>query len=115
MRRSLAHIIRNHASIQVFELFDMLCLLSQGDLVYFGDAGQAANLFAAAGLPVPPMRNPADHFLHCINQARKQCRKLQCVLVWLRLPEPYGVLRACIGGQHEVKRSSPEVKWGETC
>ena len=55
-------------SMQVFGLFDKLCLLSDGQVVYFGNAQRTLDMFSAAGLPCPPMRNPADHFLHCINR-----------------------------------------------
>jgi ABC-type multidrug transport system ATPase subunit len=53
--------------LQVFELFDQLCMLSGGRCVFFGPADQALAYYDAAGLPCPPLRNPADHFLHAIN------------------------------------------------
>lgn len=52
----------------MFALFDKLCLLSDGHVVYFGAADRAADFFEQAGLGVPPNRNPADHFLHTINR-----------------------------------------------
>lgn len=52
---------------QVFELFDQLCMLSGGRCVFFGPADQALAHYEAAGVPCPPLRNPADHFLHAIN------------------------------------------------
>ncbi|XP_047062624.1 ABC transporter G family member 11-like isoform X2 [Lolium rigidum] len=54
-------------SSEVFELFDMLFLLSGGKNVYFGQASQACEFFAEAGFPCPPLRNPSDHFLRCVN------------------------------------------------
>uniref|UniRef100_A0ACD5U6A6 Uncharacterized protein n=1 Tax=Avena sativa TaxID=4498 RepID=A0ACD5U6A6_AVESA len=54
-------------SSEVFELFDRLFLLSGGKTVYFGQASEACEFFAQAGFPCPPMRNPSDHFLRCIN------------------------------------------------
>ncbi|KAG2567593.1 ABC transporter G family member 11-like isoform X1 [Panicum virgatum] len=54
-------------SSEVFELFDMLFLLSSGKTVYFGQASQACEFFASAGFPCPPLRNPSDHFLRCVN------------------------------------------------
>uniref|UniRef100_A0A803KM91 ABC transporter domain-containing protein n=1 Tax=Chenopodium quinoa TaxID=63459 RepID=A0A803KM91_CHEQI len=54
-------------SSEVFTLFDDLCLLSSGELVYFGDAKKAVLFFAQAGFPCPSKRNPSDHFLRCIN------------------------------------------------
>ncbi|KAJ3669243.1 hypothetical protein LUZ60_011193 [Juncus effusus] len=52
---------------EVFALFDDLCLLSGGEVVYFGDAKSAPKFFAEAGFPCPSKRNPSDHFLRCIN------------------------------------------------
>lgn len=52
----------------MFDLFDKLCLLSDGNVVYFGDADKCVDMFAGAGLQVPSMRNPADHFLMTINR-----------------------------------------------
>ncbi|XP_038701081.1 ABC transporter G family member 15-like [Tripterygium wilfordii] len=54
-------------SSEVFALFDDLCLLSGGELVYFGEAKIAVEFFAEAGFPCPRKRNPSDHFLRCIN------------------------------------------------
>lgn len=54
-------------SSEVFELFDRLCLLSGGKTVYFGEASQAYEFFAAAGFPCPDLVNPSDHFIRCIN------------------------------------------------
>lgn len=54
-------------SSEVFELFDKLYLLSGGRTIYFGQAAEACNFFAAAGFPCPTLRNPSDHFLRCIN------------------------------------------------
>uniref|UniRef100_A0A0E0M966 ABC transporter domain-containing protein n=1 Tax=Oryza punctata TaxID=4537 RepID=A0A0E0M966_ORYPU len=54
-------------SSEVFELFDRLYLLSGGKTVYFGLASEACQFFAEAGFPCPPLRNPSDHFLRCIN------------------------------------------------
>ncbi|KAJ1694137.1 hypothetical protein LUZ63_010835 [Rhynchospora breviuscula] len=54
-------------SSEVFELFDSLCLLSNGKTVYFGQASDAYEFFAQAGFPCPSLRNPSDHFLRCVN------------------------------------------------
>uniref|UniRef100_A0A2P2KCR1 ATP-binding cassette transporter n=1 Tax=Rhizophora mucronata TaxID=61149 RepID=A0A2P2KCR1_RHIMU len=54
-------------SSEVFELFDILYLLSGGKTVYFGRATDAYEFFAQAGFPCPALRNPSDHFLRCIN------------------------------------------------
>lgn len=54
-------------SSEVFALFDNLFLLSGGRTIYFGEAARAHELFAQAGFPCPARRNPADHFLRCVN------------------------------------------------
>lgn len=54
-------------SSEVFALFDDLCLLSGGEIVYLGEAKMAIKFFAEAGFPCPSRRNPSDHFLRCIN------------------------------------------------
>eukprot|EP00250_Pteridium_aquilinum_P011022 c19788_g1_i1 orf=198-2294(+) len=54
-------------SSEVFELFDTLFLLASGRTVYFGQANEACNFFAASGFPCPSLRNPSDHYLRCIN------------------------------------------------
>lgn len=54
-------------SSEVFALFDSLTLLSKGQTVYFGDTASAAQFFAAANYPCPPMGNPSDHYLQIIN------------------------------------------------
>ncbi|MEW5317657.1 MAG: hypothetical protein WDW38_008939 [Sanguina aurantia] len=64
--RTIVTVIHQPAS-EVYELFDQLCLLSKGSVIYFGAAAAADAAFSAAGLPCPANRNPADHFLHCIN------------------------------------------------
>ncbi|XP_019444055.1 PREDICTED: ABC transporter G family member 15-like isoform X2 [Lupinus angustifolius] len=54
-------------SSEVFNLFDDLLLLSNGETVYFGEAKMALKFFADAGFPCPTRRNPSDHFLMCTN------------------------------------------------
>ncbi|KNA14536.1 hypothetical protein SOVF_106220 isoform A [Spinacia oleracea] len=55
-------------SSEVFELFQNLCLLSCGKLIYFGPASTATEFFAVSGFPCPSMRNPSDHYLRTINK-----------------------------------------------
>ncbi|KAK4358900.1 hypothetical protein RND71_021129 [Anisodus tanguticus] len=54
-------------SSEVFALFDDLFLLSSGETIYFGEAKLAVEFFGDSGLACPTRRNPADHFLRCIN------------------------------------------------
>ncbi|MFS7995936.1 putative ABC-type xenobiotic transporter [Helianthus anomalus] len=54
-------------SSHVFGLFNNLCLLSLGKMIYFGPTFAANQFFAANGFPCPDLQNPADHFLITIN------------------------------------------------
>ncbi|KAH0777901.1 hypothetical protein KY290_009312 [Solanum tuberosum] len=54
-------------SSEVFALFDDLFLLSSGETIYFGEAKLAVEFFGDSGFACPTRRNPADHFLRCIN------------------------------------------------
>ncbi|KAI7744207.1 hypothetical protein M8C21_019454 [Ambrosia artemisiifolia] len=54
-------------SSHVFGLFNNLCLLSLGKMIYFGPTFAANQFFAANGFPCPDQQNPADHFLITIN------------------------------------------------
>ncbi|KAG2485433.1 hypothetical protein HYH03_015813 [Edaphochlamys debaryana] len=65
--RTVVTVIHQPSS-EVFELFDKLCLLSGGELIFFGPATKALAMFEEAGLPCPALRNPTDHFLHVINR-----------------------------------------------
>lgn len=60
---------------QVFEVFDDLCLLAGGEMVYFGDSKMAVEFFRSAGFACPVRRNPSDHFLFCINSDFDQVNK----------------------------------------
>ncbi|XP_064990450.1 ABC transporter G family member 1-like [Musa acuminata AAA Group] len=52
----------------VFELFDDLCLLSDGKTVYFGPTSGTNEFFALNGFACPTFINPSDHFLRTINK-----------------------------------------------
>lgn len=51
----------------IFEMFDKLLLLSEGRVVYMGDAGDAAKYFGKVGFPPPKFFNPADYFLDILS------------------------------------------------
>lgn len=50
----------------IFQLFDMLLLLSNGRVMYFGPAREAIPYFSSLRFPSPPSFNPADFFLDLI-------------------------------------------------
>eukprot|EP00871_Galdieria_phlegrea_P004491 jgi/Galph1/5042/GphlegSOOS_G56.1 len=51
----------------IFNLFDMLLLLSQGQVIYFGAAKDAISYFSRLGYQCPEHYNPADYFLDLIS------------------------------------------------
>ncbi|KAG6546146.1 hypothetical protein Mapa_012180 [Marchantia paleacea] len=85
--RNLAHDGRtvlcsiHQPSSQVFQLFDILCLLSSGKQIYFGDLQGSLTFFEEAGFPCPTLQNPADHYLLCVNSDFDKVQKsLQTLL-----------------------------------
>ncbi|MBA0582672.1 hypothetical protein Gorai_024807, partial [Gossypium raimondii] len=51
----------------VFGLFDRICLLSNGNTLFFGETLACLQHFSNAGFPCPIMQSPSDHFLRAIN------------------------------------------------
>eukprot|EP00038_Savillea_parva_P023719 m.42158 g.42158 ORF g.42158 m.42158 type:complete len:775 (-) comp6234_c0_seq1:102-2426(-) len=52
----------------IYQMFDKLCVLSKGKLMYFGEAGTTAmKYFAEQGYPCPPNYNPADFIIDLIS------------------------------------------------
>ncbi|TPX37415.1 hypothetical protein SmJEL517_g00649 [Synchytrium microbalum] len=48
---------------EILDLFDRIMILSRGKIVFYGSIDSALPHFAHIGYPVPPLKNPADHFL----------------------------------------------------
>ncbi|XP_047308185.1 ABC transporter G family member 3 [Impatiens glandulifera] len=55
------------SSTEVFGLFDRICLLSNGNTLFFGETLSCLQHFSNAGFPCPIMQSPSDHFLRAIN------------------------------------------------
>jgi len=55
----------------IYALFDQLLLLSQGKIVYYGDAKDATKYFNRQGFVCPQHFNPADYFLDVISIEQK--------------------------------------------
>lgn len=51
----------------IFALFDQLCLLSEGRVMYFGPARDAVPYFASLSFQSPAQFNPADFFLDLLS------------------------------------------------
>ena len=46
----------------IFELFDLVLLLSGGCVVYFGKAQHMVDYFTRLGFPCPELTNPCDYY-----------------------------------------------------
>lgn len=46
----------------IFELFDLVLLLSGGRVVYFGEAKHMVDYFTGLGFPCPELTNPCDYY-----------------------------------------------------
>ncbi|CAH9097446.1 unnamed protein product [Cuscuta epithymum] len=57
----------HQSSTEVFGLFDRICLLSNGNTLFFGETLGCLQHFSNAGFPCPIMQSPSDHFLRAIN------------------------------------------------
>lgn len=73
---SLRHLASNGRTVvstihqprsSIFALFDQLCLLSEGRVMYFGPAKDAVPYFAALSFKSPAQFNPADFFLDLLS------------------------------------------------
>ena len=51
----------------IYKMFDLLLLLSEGRVMFFGPASQATSWFSSAGFPCPAEFNPADFFLDVVS------------------------------------------------
>ncbi|TVU44252.1 hypothetical protein EJB05_03688 [Eragrostis curvula] len=69
------------SSTEVFGLFDRICLLSNGNTLFFGETLACLQHFSNAGFPCPIMQSPSDHFLRAINtdfdRIIAMCKNLQ--------------------------------------
>nr|UOU03362.1 ATP-binding cassette subfamily G-like 11-2 [Brachionus rubens] len=63
-------------SSEIFEMFDKICLISEGRLVFLGDRFSACDFFESQGYKSPSNYNPADHFIKTLSilpNEREQC------------------------------------------
>lgn len=47
----------------IFELFDLVMILSRGRMVYFGKATEMVSYFTSIGHPCPSLTNPCDYYV----------------------------------------------------
>jgi ABC-type multidrug transport system ATPase subunit len=54
-------------SSDLFEMFDKICLLTEGRLAYIGNRADASEFFNSLGYKCPPSYNPADYFIKTLS------------------------------------------------
>ena len=54
-------------SSEIFEMFDKVCLISEGRLAYIGDRLKAISFFDSQGFKCPEDYNPADYFIKILS------------------------------------------------
>lgn len=88
-------------STKTFDMFDKVCLLSQGKSCFFGTAGTMIPFFDLIDLPIPAATNPAEHILDITNVdfaleiSDGQPRLDRITSAWQRSPENQDLQR-CI-------------------
>ena len=53
-------------SSELFELFDKICLITEGRCAFLGDKLNASTFFQSQGFVCPPNYNPADFYIKSI-------------------------------------------------
>lgn len=92
-------------STKTFDLFDKICLLSQGKACFFGTSTEMATFLNSVDLAIPQMMNPAEHILDITNvdfstrSGDEQSRLDVITSAWQRSPENLSLQRAIQGGQ----------------
>uniref|UniRef100_A0A915E014 ABC transporter domain-containing protein n=1 Tax=Ditylenchus dipsaci TaxID=166011 RepID=A0A915E014_9BILA len=67
-RENMTIVVTIHQpSSRVYEMFDKLCLLAMGQVIYLGPPNEVYKIFGSAGFPVPEFTNPAEHVIHCLS------------------------------------------------
>ena len=52
---------------ELYQLFDMLLIVSKGKTMYMGPASQSVKFFTQVGYPCPKYSNPAEYFMTFLN------------------------------------------------
>ena len=64
-------------SSNIYQLFDKLMLMVDGQVIYQGKANQSVDYFASIGFVCPEFYNPADYLMKCMNIEGLQIDKLK--------------------------------------
>ncbi|XP_066534961.1 ATP-binding cassette sub-family G member 8 [Hoplias malabaricus] len=86
----------------IFQLFDLVVLLSSGSAVYFGPAKDMVSYFSSLGYPCPRYCNPSDYYVDLISIDRRSLEKEAACLELSRILATHF--------QEKVK-NTPESMW----
>jgi len=114
-------------SSQVFNKFDKLLLMAEGQTAYLGDAKDCKSFFAGANYPCPEDFNPADHFvqtLAVVPGSEEEChQRISEICDRFRESEPAQDIRAEIKSienqmaesdkRSVTRREVYKASWGE--
>ncbi|XP_070188788.1 ATP-binding cassette sub-family G member 8-like [Littorina saxatilis] len=123
---TLSHMARNRRTIlmsihqprsNIFELFDLVLLMSGGRVVYFGEAKHMVHYFTRLGFPCPQLTNPCDYYvdLSTLDPTSEETeestaevvRHLQQVYYQDDVMEANGVMSGSIKPSKDDRRGSP--------
>lgn len=97
-------------STKTFELFDKVCLLSQGKTCFYGTMPELISFFASVDLPIPSLTNPAEHMLDVTNvdfsaqKTASQASFEKILAAWHRSPQAQQIQHLINSEQEEVRQ-----------
>ena len=110
----------------VYEMFDKVCLMSEGNIAFLGDKADALTHFESIGHKCPPTHCPADHFIRTLAvkpSDEQKCRETCSSIVesykkssyYQRVVDDIGTITKCVvenksGGTNsslKLKKRSP--------
>ncbi|XP_030626303.1 ATP-binding cassette sub-family G member 8 isoform X2 [Chanos chanos] len=92
----------------IFQLFDLVVLLSSGSAVYFGQAQDMVPYFTSLGYPCPRYCNPSDFYVDLISIDRRSPEKeAKCLEMTTRLAEEF---KARVMGKKDFMWTSEDTQ-----
>jgi len=97
---------------EVYTLFDRVCLVAEGNIVYLGTTADALKHFDKIGLPCPRNYNPADHFIFSLAirpGMEESCRnKVKDISTYYKESEDYKKIEMQIDEIINQKENKPK-------
>lgn len=100
----------------IFELFDMVLILSKGNMVYNGRAENMVNYFTNLGHPCPSLTNPCDFYvdLATIDPTSEETERTSTTMVSSLVEAYQSNVRSSLSGSQESRESvtsKAEEQW----